>query len=164
LRLAKSFNSASTATGQEMEFELLDDIEVDGVTVVSKGAPAIGVFTKAEPGRSRSREGELSFRLSYLNLADGEKAPLRAAGHTRGKPNDYGYVLVMPHPPASLPVGVAAADVGAGLGVEIGTATLLALMTKGKDVSIPQGTKMTAFIDGDMHLDLAKFGAVQPAR
>jgi hypothetical protein len=35
---------------------------------------------------------------------------------------------------------------------------------KGGDSSIPKGTEITAFIDGDMHLDLVKFGAApQPA-
>src|SRR5436309_13881909 len=29
---------------------------------------------------------------------------------------------------------------------------------KGKDINIPQGTEITAFVDGDMHLEMAKFG------
>jgi len=32
------------------------------------------------------------------------------------------------------------------------------LFMHGKDVTIPQGTEITAFIEGDMHLDMVKFG------
>lgn len=37
------------------------------------------------------------------------------------------------------------------------------LMMKGKDITIPQGTEITAFIDGDQHLDMAKFGGAPDA-
>jgi len=33
------------------------------------------------------------------------------------------------------------------------------LLMKGRDSSIPKGTEITAFVDGDMHLDMAKFRA-----
>src|SRR5215831_19432595 len=35
----------------------------------------------------------------------------------------------------------------------------LFLFIHGKDITIPQGTEITAFVQGDMHLDMAKFGA-----
>lgn len=35
----------------------------------------------------------------------------------------------------------------------------LFLFMHGKDITIPQGTEITAFVDGDMHLDMARFGA-----
>src|SRR5215469_6318324 len=34
----------------------------------------------------------------------------------------------------------------------------LFLFMHGKDITIPQGTEIVAFADGDMHLDMAKFG------
>ena len=39
------------------------------------------------------------------------------------------------------------------------------LLMKGGDSSIPKGTQITAFVDGDIYLDMAKFGAPpQPAK
>ncbi len=39
----------------------------------------------------------------------------------------------------------------------------LFLFMKGKDITIPQGTEITAFVEGDMHLDMANFGVAPPA-
>jgi hypothetical protein len=39
----------------------------------------------------------------------------------------------------------------------------LFLFIHGKDVVIPQGTEVTAFVQGDMKLDMAKFAPVPPA-
>jgi hypothetical protein len=32
----------------------------------------------------------------------------------------------------------------------------------GKDITIPQGTEITAFVEGDMHLDMGRFDAAPP--
>lgn len=162
LRLTQSFNSATARTGQEIPFEVMNDIDVHGVTVVRKGAKAVGIFTEAEPGKRKSREGKLSFRLSYVRLTDGENAPLRATGHTSGRSNPPGSVIMPPPSRPGLPANVAAADAGAAMGVDVAAAALLFLITKGQDASIPQGTKITAFINGDLTLDPAKFGAESP--
>jgi hypothetical protein len=39
----------------------------------------------------------------------------------------------------------------------------LFLFMHGKDISIPQGTEITAFVEGDMHLNMANFGAAPAA-
>ena len=39
----------------------------------------------------------------------------------------------------------------------------LFLFIKGKDIAIPQGTEITAFVEGDMHLNMANFADVPPA-
>ena len=36
----------------------------------------------------------------------------------------------------------------------------LFLFIHGKDITIPQGTEITAFVEGDMHLDLSRFGTL----
>jgi hypothetical protein len=38
-----------------------------------------------------------------------------------------------------------------------------ALFLHGKDITIPQGTEITAFAEGDMHLDIARFSGARPA-
>lgn len=87
------------------------------------------------------RGGKLNVNISYAWLADQEKVALRATKDTRG-----------------------GGHVGAMTGAMVATAIVffpaapLFLFMHGKDITIPQGTEITAFVEGDMHLDMAKFG------
>jgi hypothetical protein len=77
-----------------------------------------------------------------VRLADGEKAPLRAVKETQG-----------------------GGHTGAMTGAIIGTAIVffpaapLFLFMHGKDTTIPKGTEITAYINGDIPLDPKRFSA-----
>jgi hypothetical protein len=111
---------------------------VDGVTVLPKGSTVIAVVTEAESKRSMGRAGKLNMAISYARLKDGEKVALRAVNEQKG-----------------------GSHTGAMAGAMVATSLIVwpaapfFLFMKGKDVTIPQGTEITAFIDGDMHLDMA---------
>jgi hypothetical protein len=146
LRLSQTISSADAKVGQEIPFEVVEEVKVDDVVVLAKGATAIGTVTEAEPRRHMGRGGKLNVNISYARLADQEKAALRATKDTQG-----------------------GGHVGAMTGAMVATAIVffpaapLFLFMKGKDVTIPQGTEITAFVDGDAHLDMAKFGVTAPA-
>jgi hypothetical protein len=84
--------------------------------------------------------------VDSVRLIDGEKAQLRAVEDNKG-----------------------GGHVGAMTGAMVATAMVffpaapLFLFIHGKDVVIPQGTEVTAFVQGDMKLDMAKFAPVPPA-
>jgi hypothetical protein len=84
--------------------------------------------------------------ISYARLADQQKVALRAVKDAQG-----------------------GGHVGAMTGAMVATSIVffpaapLFLFMHGKDVTIPQGTEITAFVDGDMHLDMAKFGVAPSA-
>jgi hypothetical protein len=86
------------------------------------------------------RAGKLDINISYGRLADQEKVALRATKDTKG-----------------------GGHVGAMTGAMVATAIVffpaapLFLFMHGKDITIPQGTEITAFVEGDMHLDMTKF-------
>jgi hypothetical protein len=140
LRLSQTISSADAKVGQEVPFETVEDVKVDDVVVLPKGATAIGTVTEAEPRRHMGRGGKLNVNISYARLADQEKAALRANKDTQG-----------------------GGHVGAMTGAMVATAIVffpaapLFLFMKGKDITIPQGTEITAFVDGDMHLNMARF-------
>lgn len=142
LRTSQTISSADAKVGQEVPFEVVEDVQVDGIAVLPKGATAIGTVTEAEPKRSMGRAGKLNVNISYARLADQEKVALRAVKDAKG-----------------------GGHVGAMTGAMVATAIVffpaapLFLFMKGKDITIPQGTEITAFVEGDMHLDMAKFGA-----
>jgi CRISPR/Cas system-associated exonuclease Cas4 (RecB family) len=142
LRISETISSASAKVGEEIPFEVIEDVDVDGVPVIAKGSTAIGTVTAAEPRRSMGRAGKLDISISYVRLHDQEKAALRAVKDEKG-----------------------GGHVGAMTGAMVATAIVffpaapLFLFIHGKDISIPQGTEITAFVQGDMHLDISKFAA-----
>ena len=141
LRLSQTMSSADAKVGQEVPFEVVEDVSVDGVVVLPKGATAVGNVTEVNPKRSMGRAGKLDISMSYARLADQEKAALRATKEGKG-----------------------GGHVGAMTGAMVATSIVffpaapLFLFVHGKDITIPQGTEITAFVEGDMHLDMSKFG------
>ena len=83
--------------------------------------------------------------ISYARLKDNEKVALRATKEAKG-----------------------GSHTGAMAGAMVATSLIIwpaapfFLFIKGKDITIPQGTEITAFVEGDMRLDMSKFG-VTPA-
>jgi len=145
LRLSQTISSADAKVGQETPFEVVEEIKVDDVVVLPKGATAIGTVTECNAKKSMGRAGKLNISISYARLADQEKVALRATQDNKG-----------------------GGHVGAMTGAMVATSIVffpaapLFLFMKGKDITIPQGTEITAFVEGDMHLNMANFG-VAPA-
>jgi hypothetical protein len=146
LRLAENLTSATARAGDQVPFEVTEEVDVEGVTVVLKGAQALATVTDASPKKSMGRGGKLDVNVDSVRLIDGEKAQLRAVQNNKG-----------------------GGHVGAMTGAMVATAVVffpaapLFLFIHGKDVVIPQGTEVTAFVQGDMKLDMAKFAPVPPA-
>ena len=138
-------SSADAKVGQDVPFEVVEEVDVDGVPVIQKGATAIGNVTAAEPKRRMGRGGKLDISISYVRLTDQEKAALRAIKDTKGG----GHVGAM--------TGAMVAT-----GIVFFPAAPLFLFMHGKDITIPQGTEITAFVQGDMHLDMARFAVSAP--
>ncbi len=131
LRLGETISSADAKTGQQIPFEVTEEVVVQGVTVVAKGAQALGTVTEAQSKKSMGRGGKLNVNIDSVRLVDGEKAQLRAVKDTKG-----------------------GGHVGAMTGAMVATAIVffpaapLFLFIKGKDITIPKGTEITAFVQG----------------
>lgn len=142
VRLAETISSADAKMGEQVPFEVTEDVVVQGVTVIPKGSPALATVTDAESKKRMGRGGKLNVNIDSVRLADGEKAQLRAVKDSKG-----------------------GGHVGAMTGAMVATAIVffpaapLFLFMKGKDITIPKGTEVTAFVQGDMKLDMAKFVA-----
>lgn len=143
LRLDETLSSANCHVGQTVEFGVLEEVKVGEVTVVPKGGVAWATVTEAEHKKTMGRGGKLNVNIDTVRLADGEKAALRAVQGGKG-----------------------GGHVGAMTGAIVATSIVffpaapLFLFIHGKDITIPKGTEVTAFVNGDVPLDLAKF---QPA-
>ena len=140
LRLGRTISSASEKVGNSVDFDVLEDVPVSNVVVIPKGRVALATVTSADHKKSMGRAGKLEVNIDSVRLADGEKAAMRA---TEG--------------------GKAGGHVGAMTGAIVATSIVffpaapLFLFIHGKDLVIPKGTEITAYVNGDMTLDMAKF-------
>src|SRR6266849_1486938 len=140
LRLTRNLSSADATTGDRVDFEVLEDIKVKDVIVVPRGGLALATVTEAQHKRRMARGGKLDVNIDDVRLVDGEKAPLRAVKEVKG-----------------------GGHTGAMTGAMIGTAIVffpaapLFLFMHGKDITIPKGTEVTAYINGDIPLDPVRF-------
>ncbi len=140
LVISETLSSASAVTGQTVEFEVVDDIVVNGLLVIPRGSTAWATVTEAEHKRHLGKPGKLDINIDKVRLADGEKALLRAVKDVQG-----------------------GGHTGAMTGAIVATSLVLwpaapfFLLMHGKDITIPKGTQITAFVQGDVRLDANKF-------
>ena len=146
LKLARELSSAKEAPGNRVDFEVAEDIKVNGLAVIPKGEMAWGTIVDAKPRRRLGRAGKLDVRIDEVRLADGERVPLRASQESKGK-------------------GRSGAMTGAIIasGVLFFPAAPLFLFIHGKDVVIAKGAPVTAYIDQNTALDRSKFEALPAA-
>jgi hypothetical protein len=143
LRLNRTISSADAHVGDTLDFEVLDDITVNRVLVIPKGGLAFATVTEAQAKRRMARGGKLDINIDYVKLVSGDKAALRAVKDVKGGGHTAGMVGGM-----------------VATSIIFFPAAPFFLFMHGKDISIPKGTEITAYVNGDMRLEMAKF---QPA-
>jgi hypothetical protein len=142
LRLTRNMSSEDAHVGDSVDFETLEDVAANGIVVVPKGSVAIGSVTEAQPKRRMGRAGKLEIVLDYVRLADTEKAPVRAVKDAKG---------------GSHTVGMTAGIVATGL--LFFPAAPFFLFMHGKDITVPKGAEVTAYVNGDVRLETKNFPA-----
>jgi hypothetical protein len=143
LRLSQTVSSAEAHVNDQVQFEVLEDIKISDVLVINKGGIAWGTVTEAQPKRRMARGGKLDIAMDSVRLVDGEKAALRATEGGQGG----GHV-------GAMTAGIVAT------GLIFFPAAPFFLFMHGKDITIPKGTEVPTFVNGNFQLDLARF---QPA-
>jgi hypothetical protein len=140
LVLSQNVSSADATVGQTVSFEVVDDVLVDGIVVVPKGSTAWATVTAAEHKKTMGRGGKLDMNIDKVRLADGSKTLLEATKNAKG-----------------------GGHTGAMTGAIVATSLILwpaapfFLFIHGKDITIPKGTALTAFVQGDDVLDRSRF-------
>ena len=140
LRLTRNLSSADARVGDTVDFEVVEEVRVGELLVVPKGGIAWASITEAQAKRRMARGGKLGVNIDTVRLVDGEKVALRAVKEAKGG----GHTGAM-----------TAAIVGTA--IVFFPAAPLFLFIHGKDITIPKGTEITAYISGNVPLDLAKF-------
>ena len=84
LRLAKTVSSATAKLGDHVDFEVAEDVVIEGLCVVTKGAPVLGTISEAEPKKRLGHGGTIGITVNSVRLANGEQAAVRGYQETRG--------------------------------------------------------------------------------
>lgn len=142
LRLANNVSSADAKSGDQVEFEALEEIRVADLVVVPKGGAAFGTVTEAQPKKLIGGGGKLNVSIDHVQLASGDKAALRPIRESR-RAGQSGQVTT--------------ANGNAG------PFDSVVNFVYGKDVTIPKGTEITAYVNGDFEILRAKFLPSVPA-
>ena len=149
LRVNQTMSSASAKTGDSVDFQVVEDVRIGDFVVIPGGGTALGKVILAKPRGRLGKGGKLSIAIESVQLASGEKIPLRAERNNKGESSI-----------GSMTGAIAAT------GIVFFPAAPLFLLMRGKDISIPQGTGITAYTIGDIPLEIGKFTPVkanQPA-
>ncbi|MDQ3323331.1 MAG: hypothetical protein M3525_13010 [Acidobacteriota bacterium] len=142
LRLSRNMSSADAKTGETVDFEVIEDVKVGDIVVVQRGAVALATVTNAKPKGRMGKGGKLDIVLDSVRLVSGEKVALRASKETKG-----------------------GGKTGAMTGAIVASSILFFpaapffLLMKGKDIAIPKGTEVTAYVNGTVSLDARKFNS-----
>ena len=140
LRLNRTLSSATEKVDDKVDFTVLEEVRVGQLMVVPQGAIAIGTVTEAKRKGRFGRAGRLNVNIDYVQLPTGDKVTLRsmkaAEGGSRKK----------------LMTGAMVAS-----GILFFPAAPFFLLIRGRDITIPKGTEITAYVAADTALDQAKF-------
>jgi hypothetical protein len=142
IRLARTLSSASAQVDERVDFDVLEEIKVGDLIVIPKGSIAWGTVTDVQAKRRMGRAGKLDVNIDSVRLANGDKAALRGVKDVKG-----------------------GGHTGAMTGAIVATSLVLwpaapfFLFMHGKDITIPKGTELTVYINGDLPIDPSKFAA-----
>jgi PEGA domain len=130
LSLTQELSSATNAVDDPVHFQVVEDVKIAGVVAFPMGSTAVGHIIEVEPRRRMGRAGKLNFTVDHVKAPDGSNLRLRASSTRKGEDKTgtviIGSVLLSP----------------------------LFLIMRGKDITIPKGTEITAYIDGDREFAL----------
>ena len=124
LRFNRTVSSADAHVGDTVDFEVLQDVSVNGTLVIPKSGLGVGTVTEAQPKRRLARGGKLEINIDYVKLINGDKAALRAVKGGNGG----GHTVAMT-------AGIVAT------GLLFFPAAPFFLFIKGKDITLPKGAE-----------------------
>jgi hypothetical protein len=140
LRLARTISSADETVGNQIDLEVVEEIQIGNKIVIPKGSVALATVTDVQAKRRMGRGGKLDVNIDSVRLANGQKAALRAVKNSKGGGHT-----------GAMTVGIVATS------LVLWPAAPLFLLMHGKDIAIPKGTPITAYVEGSMNLDARTF-------
>jgi PEGA domain len=139
LKLMQSLSSGTSKVNDKVDFEVIEAVKLGDTVVIAQGAPAIATVTRATSKKSFGRSGKLDVNIDYVRLINNEKVNLRA-----------------------IKGGSGASRTGVMTGAVVATAIIffpaapLFFFVKGKNIEIPKGTEITAYVAADTTVNVSQ--------
>ena len=118
-----ALSSKTAAEGDRVSLRVEEDVRVDGVVVLAKGAMVRGTVSEAKAAGRMGRGGKLNLRIETTSLVDGQRIAVRS---TKAKAGDDATGTTVALTVLFGPVG---------------------LLKKGSDAVIKEGTPLVLFTD-----------------
>ena len=119
----EKLSSKSNSEGDRLALRVDEDVMVNGVTVIAKGALVRGSISEAKAAGRMGRGGKLNIRIDGTSLVDGQRVNVRSSKAKAGDDKTGSTVALT----------VLFGPVG--------------LLKKGNDAEIKEGTRLTLFTD-----------------
>lgn len=129
VKITEDLNSGKNHQNDPVHGKIADDIKVGGVVVIAKGASVIGHVTQAEPKGRWGHAGKLAYTLDYAKAVDGSNIRLRGSSSQGGQDSKGAMML-----------GLSGA------------------FMHGKNIDVPKGTSLDAYVDGDHTVTISPTG------
>lgn len=127
---AETLSSGTNHQNDIIHFKIADEVKVGNVVVIAKDAPAVGHIIDAEPKGRWGHSGKLAFSVDYATAVDGSNVRLKARSSQGGTDSKGAFML-----------GLSGAFI------------------HGKDITIPKGTAINTYVDGDHEVTLHTAGS-----
>jgi hypothetical protein len=144
LQISQTVSSAHAHKGDRLDLVVVDDVIVEGFTVIRAGAPATGSVIGVRGKRPLGIGGAVVINLDSVELSTGEMVPLIG----RKKFNGRSHAIRM-----GLRVAVTAA-------IYLPAAPLF-LLSRGQDSTVLKGAEVTAYTQNDSELQTADLPVAQ---
>ena len=125
LTVVTGVNSKENKVGNRVDFQVADDVLVNGKTVIARGTSAFGELTMTKKSGSFGKKGKLEGRLLYIKTST-DNLPITGTFDDKGKAGTAGTVAV------AVVAGVFSAFV------------------KGKNAYMEAGTEVTGTLERDV--------------
>lgn len=124
LVLRESVSSKDKKPGDNVQLVVLEDVNVDRVTLIKAGTPIIGKVTVAKEAASLGESGQIAIVPLHVETVDGQRVRLAGTLYARGEDK------------------------------EVGTAVLTSIclpfaLRKGEEAIITDGTELKAYVERD---------------
>jgi hypothetical protein len=95
LKVLQTLSSTSTHLGDKVQLEVVDDVIVDGLLVIGKGAAATGSVTEVSPKKRMGHGGVVGVSVSSVRLSNNAEAAARGYHEAKGSDSNAASVLPM---------------------------------------------------------------------
>jgi LssY C-terminus len=139
LQMVRTISSAQAREGDHLDFVVVKDVTVGGSTIIQAGTVASGSVVRVEGKRILGIGGKVVIKLDSVDLLTGDEVALRARKEIKGSSHTKLMLSEM-----------------IITGLFYLPAAPVFLLSRGHDSTVLKGTEVTAYINGDSVVQMAK--------